>query len=101
VATRVRFRRISASGAILNDKTITVEGPGRVFLQPMVTFYDAGATPYLVTLNQDSTGPRNCAIVAVGVDEVTFTAASPALRPRDCSEASSWTPLLGRAIRRR
>lgn len=101
VATTVRFRRISASGSVINDKTIAVEGPGRVFLQPMVTFYDEGATAYLVTLNHDSTGPRDCAIVAVGVDEVTFTTGSPDMRARDCSEASSWMPLLGRAIRPR
>jgi hypothetical protein len=101
VATTVRFRRISASGAILNDKTIAVEAPGRVFLQPMVTFYDEEATAYLITLDHDFRVARNCAIVAVGVDEVRFTAGSPTLPARDCSEASSWTPLLGHALRSR
>jgi hypothetical protein len=101
VATTVRLRRISASRAVLNDKTIAVEGPGRVFLQPMVTFYDEGATAYLVTMNADFTVAPSCAIVAVDTGEVRFTAGSPAMRARDCSEASNWTPLLGRALRSR
>lgn len=101
VATTVRLRRVNASGSVLIDKTVAVEAPGRVFLQPMVTFYDDSATPYLVAMNEDYTGPRDCALVAVTADAVTFTAGPPALGGADCSEAASWAPLVNRTLRRR
>jgi len=101
VATTVRFRRIGATGQVVNDKTIATDGPSRVFLQPMVTFYDATARAYLVTINRESSEAPECAIVAVDADDVSFTPGPPGMRARDCSEADGWSALLGRPIRRR
>jgi hypothetical protein len=99
VATMLRFRRISASAVVTIEKTIAVEGPNRVFLQPMVTFYDEGATAYFATMRAGLNVTPNCALLAVGAGEVRSVAGSPTMELRDCSQADNWTPMVGRALR--
>lgn len=99
VATRVRIHRIRAAGDVLFDKTIQVDGPGRVFLRPMVTFYDDERTAYLVTTREQDFTTPNCALVAVTAGDAVVTAGPPDISMRDCSEAAAWTKVLGRALR--
>ena len=100
VATRLRFRRITAAGQTLNDKMIAVEAPGRVFLRPMVEFYDELNTAYFITVIENewlSTDPH-CAAVAVGAGAPRLIAGPPGLSIRNCSESSIWAKVLGRPL---
>jgi len=98
VATAVRFRRLSTSAAVIIEKTITVEDPGRVFLQPMVTFYDDAGTAYFVTMRAGLTATPDCALVAALAGELRFANAPLRMGARECAQASSWMPILGRTI---
>jgi hypothetical protein len=100
VPTQIRFRRISASGQTLNDKTISVDAPGRVFLRPMVEFYDELDTAYFITVieNERRSADPDCAIVAVGAGDPRFIAGPRGVSMRNCSESSTWAKVLGRPL---
>jgi hypothetical protein len=100
VATTVRFRRIDAAGRVIHDRTIAEERPGRVFLQPRVTFYDETGKAYLVTMNEDFRVAPECTIVGIGDGALELRSGSPSMQARDCSESKSWSPIVGRRIRK-
>ena len=99
VASQIRWRRISGAGDALVVEKLSVEAPGRVFLRPMVTFYDTGNQPYFVTLKErDSTAPE-CALAWVAGGQVHTVPAPEGMTLRQCSEAEPWSKATRRALR--
>ena len=98
IATSVRVRRMNAAGSLLRDQILTVERPGRVFLRPMVSFYDDDRAAYLVTMSEDSAAPAACALVAIGPAAPTFTNGPADLNRGACSEAPVWSKLISRRL---
>jgi hypothetical protein len=98
-ATQLRWRRVSAQGEALVVEKVTVENPGRLFARAMASFYDAGHQPYFVTLNADTAGPPECALVWIAGGEMRSIAAPPDLARAECSQLASWAPLVKRHLR--
>ena len=98
VATSLRIRRMNAAGDMVRDQTIAVEGPGRVFVRPMVLFYDDSRTAHFVTMSDDTGAAAACALVTVGAEGPTVTPGPPDLSRGDCSEASAWSTVIGRRL---
>jgi hypothetical protein len=86
-------------GQVLNDKTVTVEAPGRVFLQPKATFYDDGHTAYFVTDEEKFTPRAECTLIAIDSGDPKVVAGPVKMYVGDCSRESSWTKLLKRQLK--
>lgn len=99
VATQIRFRRLTASGQVVNDKAISVDAPARVFLQPRVTFYDDRHTAYLVTLNERFSSVSDCALIAVDSGDPRLVVGPTKMLIRDCSEESVWAKLVQQRLK--
>jgi hypothetical protein len=99
VASQIRWRRISGAGDALVVEKLSVESPGRVFLQPTVTFYDAGHQPYFVTLKEKDGAAPECALAWVAGGEVHTLAAPEGMTLRQCSEAEPWSKAARRTLR--
>ena len=98
-ASQIRWRRISSGGEALVVERLAVEAPGRVFLQPMVTFYDTGHQPYFVTMKgQDAAAPE-CALAWVAGGEMHTVPAPEGMTLRQCSEAEPWSRATRRTLR--
>lgn len=96
VATRLRFRRFNASGALLQDRVLGIESGGRTFLTPAVEFYDDADHPYFVTMNPWPAPRPACAIVTI---ENRSMPGPANIAARDCSEPATWSPMVGRPLR--
>ena len=99
VASQIRWRRISSGGEALVVEKLTVESPGRVFLQPMVTFYDAGYQPYFVTMKEKDYGAPECALVWTAGGEAYALPAPAGMTLRQCSDAEPWSKVTRRPLR--
>ena len=98
IATALRVRRVDSTGALVSQQEFTAGAPGRVFMGPVVRFYDDQGTPYLVTFRdpwlQTTAGGsqqrgqaspeqlRNiaCQLIRVGPDPVQPVPAPPGTR---------------------
>lgn len=98
VASQLRWRRISSAGEALVVEKLSVEAPGRVFLRPTVTFYDAGHQAYFVTLKKDAAQPE-CALLWVAGGEAHTIPAPEGMTLRQCSEAEPWSKAARRTLR--
>ena len=99
VASQIRWRRISGAGEALVVERLSVEEPGRVFLRPMVTFYDAGHQPYFVTVKEQDAAAPDCALAWVAGGEVHRLPAPSGMTLAECSAAGAWSKATRRALR--
>ena len=99
VASQIRWRRISSAGEALVVEKLSVEAPGRVFLRPMVTFYDAGNQPYFVTMKAQDAAMPECALAWVAGGEVHTVPAPEGMTLGQCSEAEPWSKASRRTLR--
>ena len=99
VASQIRWRRISSAGEALVVEKLSVEAPGRVFLQPTVTFYDSGHQPYFVTLKESDNAAPECALAWVAGGEVHTLRAPEGMTLPQCSEAEPWSKAARRTLR--
>ena len=94
-ATTIRYRRIEASGRVVNDKTIPVESPGREFVGAQVRFYDDGERPFFITGREWPYKTLDCAIV----DEDGHSIAAPdGTSASDCANPLFWSKVLRRRL---
>jgi hypothetical protein len=98
VASQIRWRRISGAGEALVVERLSAEEPDRVFLRPMVSFYDAGHQPYFVTLRADRTRPE-CALLWTAGGEVHSLRAPEGMTLGQCSDAIAWSRVVRRQLR--
>jgi|SRR5688572_14691700 len=99
VASQIRWRRISGAGEALVVEKLSVEAPGRVFLRPMVTFYDTGHQAYFVTLREKEQAAPECALAWVAGGQVHTVPAPEGMTLRQCSEAEHWSRATRRTLR--
>jgi len=91
VAKKIRWRRVTATGRIVNDDTFDVEGTDRVFLNPTVKFYDDNDAPYFVTIHDWPFTSPQCAVVTADHQSIR----SPEnMSAADCSNAALWSKVL-------
>src|SRR5262249_43002578 len=95
LGNKIRFRRVTASGTVVIDKTLSVESPGREFMGAVVRFYDEGEHPFFLTGHEWPYTFPECAIVDVDGHSVPAPAGTPA---RDCSEPALWSKVLQRRL---
>jgi hypothetical protein len=93
VPTSIRWRRMSAGGKVVAERTLNVEAPDRVFM-PVVKFYDDNGSPYFVTLH---TWPYNHPACAI-MDANGHSVAGPRMRVANCSSAGIWSDVLQRRL---
>jgi hypothetical protein len=98
VPTQIRWRRISAAGEALIVEKLTAEEPDRVFMRPMVSFYDAGHQPYFVTLRRDPAQPA-CALMWTANGESRSLPGPEGMKLGECSDPARWSRLLRRSLR--
>ena len=99
VASQIRWRRISSAGDALVVERLSVEAPGRVFLRPMVTFYDTGNQAYFVTMKEKDSAAPECALAWVAGGEVHNVRAPEGMTLSQCSEAEPWSKATRRTLR--
>jgi len=99
VASQIRWRRISSEGEALVVEKLSVEAPGRVFLQPTVTFYDTGHQPYFVTVKEKDNAAPECALAWVAGGEVHTLRAPEGMTLPQCSDAEPWSRAAHRMLR--
>lgn len=99
VASQIRWRRISAQGEALVVEKVSVESPNRLFARAMASFYDNGHQPYFVTMNADYAGAPECALVWIAGGETRSIPGPPDLSRGKCSDSTSWSGVVKRALR--
>ena len=118
IATSLRVRRVDPAGALVAQQEITTREPERVFLQPMVSFYDDQGTPYLVSFRdpwaqtsadgspqRGSATPESlkniaCELIRVAPGPAGRVSAPPGHTVADCSSAEVWSRALGRTVKK-
>ncbi len=94
-ATALHWRRSDTAGRTLADRTIAVDAPGRVFMGPLVGFYDARATPHFVTMvDKDYVTPR-CTLMALDGDGAHSVVDPAPIKLHECSDPRVWSRLAG------
>jgi len=97
--SQIRWRRISSAGDALVVEKLSVDAPGRVFLQPTVTFYDTGHQPYFVTMKEKDDAAPQCALAWVAGGEVHTLPAPEGMTLPQCSDAEPWSRAARRTLR--
>ena len=118
IATALRVRRVDSIGALVAQQEFTAGEPGRVFLGPVVSFYDDQGTPYLVTFRDpwvqtmaDGSQQRStatperlksvaCELLRFGPSPAEPVSAPPGHTVTDCSSADVWSRALGRPLKK-
>jgi hypothetical protein len=95
VPKKIRWHRVTAFGRLLNDETLDVESPERVFMNPSVKFYDDNELPYFVTLHDWPYQRPDCAIVTADRRSIRGPAD---MTIADCSSPQAWSKVLQRRL---